>query len=144
MTTVERLHFRAPLGAIVIIHLFVLLWHGAMRLEIPVPLTASETIFVALIVFLTPLAGAGLLWTGYSRVLVDHLVNDGFLTIRFHQSLHSRRAGLCLGRSLNIWRHSFVVSAALLAVVETVGTMMGVVALAPKVDDDRLAWLFGE
>jgi hypothetical protein len=133
VTTDEQLRFRAPLGAIVLIHFFVLLWHGAMQVEIPVPLTASETIFVVLIIFLTPLAGAGLLWTSYrtAGVWLIILAMLGSLLFGFINHFIRATPDYVLAVPPSVWRHSFVVSAALLAVIEMVGTMMGVVALAP-------------
>jgi hypothetical protein len=132
VTTDEQLRFRAPLAAVVLIHLFVLFWHGVMHVEIPVPLTSSETIFVVLIIFLTPLAGAGLLWTSYRIAGVWLIILSMMASLLFGFINHFIRAtpDYVLAVPPNVWRHSFVVSAALLAVVETVGTMMGVMALA--------------
>jgi hypothetical protein len=133
VTTDEQLRFRAPLAAIVLIHLFVLLWHGTAHVEIPVPLTASEAVFVVLIIFLTPLAGAGLLWTSYRTTGIWLIILSMMGSLLFGFINHFIRAtpDYVLAVPPNVWRHSFVVSAALLAVVETVGSMMGVVALAP-------------
>lgn len=142
MTTDGQLRFRAPLGAIVLIHLFVLLWHGAAHVEIPVPLTASETIFVILIIYLTPLAGAGLLWTSYITAGVWLIILSMLGSLLFGFINHFMRASpdYVLAVPPSTWRHSFVVSAALLAVVETAGTMVGVLALRSPKSPDDLSW----
>jgi hypothetical protein len=90
---------RAALAASVIIHLIPLFWHAAVHLIVPVPLTAWQKIFIGFVILLLPLIGLGLLWTS-RRQLAAWIV-----TLSMFGSL------------------------ALLAVTETIGLVLGAVAI---------------
>ena len=122
---------RAALYASVLIHFVVLLWHGAAHILIPVPLTGLQTAFVGFVIFLLPLIGAGLLWTDRGRTAAWLITLSMLGSLLFGFINHFMRASpdYVLEVPANPWRHSFVTSAALLAVTETVGTVMGAVAV---------------
>jgi hypothetical protein len=122
---------RTSLLAIVLIHFINLLWHGATHALIPVPLSGLQTVFVVLVIFLLPLVGAGLLWTERRRIGAWLITLSMFGALLFGFINHFVRASpdYVLAVPANPWRHSFVVSAALLVVTETIGTVAGVAAV---------------
>jgi hypothetical protein len=121
---------RGSLVAIVLLHLVVALWHGSSHEHVPVPLTTAQTAYVGLVIVLLPLVGAGLLWTKRKRgaawliglsmlaSLLFGLINHFVLDSPDH----------VMEVPAHVWRHSFILSAALLVVTETMGTVMGAVA----------------
>jgi hypothetical protein len=122
---------RAALAASVIIHLITSFWHAAAHLTIPVPLTASQNVFIGFVILLLPLVGLGLLWTT-RRLLAAWIVTLSMLgSLLFGFVNHYMRLSLdyVLAVPEHAWRHSFVVSAALLVVTETVGLVLGAVAI---------------
>jgi len=121
----------ASLVAIFVFQFLVLLWHGAAHIEIPAPLTAPEAIFVALVIYLMPVASVGLLRTSYRAFAVWLITLSMLGSLLFGFINHFMRASpdYVLTVPPNGWCHSFVVSAALLVVTETIGTVMGVAAI---------------
>jgi len=114
-----------------VLHLVVLFWHGAAHADIPVPLTSLQLVFVIVVTYILPVVGGILVWTEM-RVTGAWLVTLSMLaSLLFGFINHFMRASpdYVLEVPDNAWRHSFVVSAALLAVVETVGTVVGAVAV---------------
>jgi hypothetical protein len=121
---------RLSLVAIVLVHFAILLWHGAAHSRLAISLTAFQTAFVGLIIFSLPLIGTRLLWTNHSRAaarlialsmfasLVFGLVNHFILTSPDHVA----------AVPVHPWRYSFVLSAALLVLTETIGIVLGTVA----------------
>jgi hypothetical protein len=118
---------RGSLAGIVIIHFVVAFWHGAAHVFIPVSLTGLQAVFVAGIVTILPLVGAGLLWT-IQKIAAAWLIALSMLaSLLFglinHYILDSPDNVLSVPE--DPWRHSFVLSAALVAVAEAVGTVLG-------------------
>jgi uncharacterized membrane protein len=121
---------RLSLVAIVLVHFVILLWHGAAHSRLSISLTGFQTAFVGLIILSLPLIGTRLLWTNHSRAaarlialsmfasLVFGLVNHFILTSPDHVAVVPIRP----------WRYSFVLSAALLVLTETIGMVLGAVA----------------
>jgi hypothetical protein len=130
-TAENQTWLRAGLVASVLIHFIVLLWHGAAHILIPVPLTGLQTAFVGFVIFLLPLIGAGLMWTDSKRTATWLITLSMLGSLAFGFINHFIRASpdYVLEVPANAWRHSFVASAALLAVTETLGTVMGAVAV---------------
>ncbi len=56
---------RIFLLVIVVAHLFIVAWHGVSHLQIPVPLSMLQMLFVGIVITLLPLIGAAMLWTKY-------------------------------------------------------------------------------
>jgi hypothetical protein len=121
---------RMWLVTIVLVHFVVLLLHGAAHSRLAIPLSAWQTAFVGLVISLLPLIGASLLWTRHSRAgarlialsmfasLVFGLVNHFVLISPDHITVVPAHP----------WRYSFILSAALLVVTETIGMVLGVLA----------------
>jgi hypothetical protein len=122
---------RGALVAIVIIHFIVALWHGIAHLHIPVPLTATQTVFIGIVILLLPLIGAGLLWTKLKRVAVWLITLSMLASLLFglfsHYVLNS--PDYMMEIPAHAWRYSFVLSAALLVATETIGTVIGGIGL---------------
>jgi hypothetical protein len=121
---------RPSLVAIVLVHFLVLLWHGAAHRRLAIPLTAWQTAFVGLVIFLLPLIGASLLWTNHSRAAAQLIALSMFGALVFGVVNHFM---LISPDHITVvpthpCRYSFIFSAALLVVTETVGTVLGVLA----------------
>jgi hypothetical protein len=129
--TESKSWLRASLAASVMLHFVVLLWHGTAHTHVPVPLTALQTAFVGFVIFLLPLLGAGLLWTNRRRTAAWLITLSMLGSLLFGFINHFMRASpdYVLAVPAHAWRHSFILSAALLAVTETIGTVMGAVAV---------------
>ena len=128
---------RAIVAATVVLHLAVLFWHGAAHARIPVPLTSLQLAFVIVVIYVLPVVGGILVWTK-RRVTGAWLVTLSMLaSLLFGFINHFTRISpdYVLEVPENPWRHSFVVSAALLAVTETVGTVVGAIAVGIWVED---------
>ncbi len=118
------------LGAIVIVHLAVGLWHGAAHVEVPVPLNPVQTAFVWVVITFMPLAGLALLWTNRRQaaalVIGTSMLASLLFGVFYHFIHHSpdHVAEVPDGP----WRRSFVLSAVAVAVAELLGTLLGAVA----------------
>ena len=116
--------------AIVILHFAVALWHRLAHEHIPVPLTPLQIKFVAVVIVLLPFVGACLLWTEYKRAAALIISGSMFAALVFglvnHFLLQSPDNVMSLPE--HEWRHSFIASAALIAIVEAIGAAMGFVA----------------
>jgi hypothetical protein len=121
---------RGWLVAIVIVHLVVALWHGRAHVHIPVPLTPVQTAFVVIVILLLPLVGVGMLWTKWMRAAAVLIAGAMFVSLVFglvnHFALDSPDNVMAVPE--HEWRHAFVLSAALVAVTEAVGMVLGIVA----------------
>lgn len=124
-----RTNPRKMLVAFVIVHLVVTLAHGASHGGAHVPLTPAALVFVVLVIQLGPLVGLGLMLvqprSGAAVVaasmagallfgVVNHFVLPGPDNIMQVQAE---------------WRTLFAATAALLALIEAGGTIVGVVAV---------------
>lgn len=129
MTSKDR-KLRGWLAAIVVVHGAVTAWHGAAHLQVPVPLTPMQTAFVSVVIMALPLVGLALLWTRHGKAgawviaasmlasLIFGIVNHYVLDSPDHVTRVPEHA----------WRHSFVLSAALVAATEAIGTVLGTIA----------------
>jgi hypothetical protein len=54
--------------AIVVMHVFLHVLHGLAHNEIPISLSLFQGLFVGIVVLLTPMIAAGLLWTPFHRI----------------------------------------------------------------------------
>lgn len=131
LTTNEK-WLRGALVAIVLIHLIVALWHGALHLQVPVQLTDPQTAFVFIVIILLPLIGIGLLWSKWRRVGVWVIALSMLASLLFGFINHfmlSGTADYVLDIPAHAGRYWFVVTAALLVGIETIGTIIGFMAL---------------
>jgi len=121
---------RTWLVASVLIHGAVSLWHGAAHLQVPVPLTPLQMAYVAIVITLLPLVGMGMLWTRRKREGAIMIAVAMFASLVFgvvnHFVLDSPDNVMAVPEHAS--RHSFVLSAVLVAITETVGTVLGFVA----------------
>jgi hypothetical protein len=122
------------LGAVVLIHLAVSIVHGQAHTGAQVPLSAAASLFVYIVILAGPLAGLAVFrWrprAGASMVaasmagalifgLINHFIVDG----------SDHVAHVAAG-----WRAQFTVTAALLAVSEAAGFLVGVSCLTKNSD----------
>jgi hypothetical protein len=121
---------RAWLVGSVVVHFAVAMWHGLAHVHVPVPLTELQTVFVWVVILVVPFVGAGLLWSRWARVGAWLIAAAMFASLVFgvlnHFVLDSPDYVMHVPE--HEWRHAFVLSAALVAVTEAVGTVLGVVA----------------
>ena len=122
---------RLVLTAAVLLHFGVVVWHGSSHNHVPVPITFLQTVFVVIVIVLLPLIGGGLMWTSLRQFAVWVITLSMFGALAFGVINH-----FILTSPDNImevpaheWRSSFVLSAYLLAVIEALGTIVGVVAI---------------
>jgi hypothetical protein len=130
--TEKRSWLSTALVAIVLIHFVVLIWHGTVHMVLPVPLTGAQNAFVIGVIFLLPLAGAGLLLRTNFRLTAAWLVALSMLgSLLFGFINHFMRASPdnVLELPASAWRHSFVLSAAILVITETLGAVLGAAAV---------------
>lgn len=131
MRTAESLGLRASLTGVVIVHLAVVLWHWSAHAHVPVPLSALKSVFVTVVILVLPVLGAGLLWTDRKRTGAWLIVLSMFASLVFgfvnHFMLPS--PDYVLAVPPHAWRYAFVLSAGLLVVTETIGTVLGAVAV---------------
>ena len=118
---------RGWLLAIVVVQFVVATWHGVAHARVPVPLTPLQTLFVVVVILSLPFFGAGMMWSPRKRdaALIITLSMCGSLVFGFlnHFVLHS--PDHMTEVSEHAWRHTFVLSAALVAVTEAIGTVFG-------------------
>jgi hypothetical protein len=126
----ENQWLQGGLVAIVIVHCLVALWHGVAHVQVPVPLTGLQTAFVGVVIIVLPLLGVGLLWTKRKRDAALVITVSMLASLLFgffnHYVLDSSDNVLAL--PVHASSHTFVVSAALLVVTETLGTALGAIA----------------
>ena len=128
MATNEQ-KLRGSLVAIVVIHFLVVIWHGASHINVPVPLSPAQTAFITIVIVVLPLIGAALLWTSRMTLAAWLIALSMFASLLFGFINHFARVSpdYVVLLPANAWRYSFVISAALLVVTETIGTVLGVV-----------------
>jgi hypothetical protein len=121
---------RPSLVAIVLVHFVVLLWHGAAHSKLGISLTVLQRAFVVLVITSLPLIGASLLWTNYRRAAARIIALSMFASLVFGLVNHFV---LISPDHITVvpahrWRYSFILSAALLVVTETIGMVLGAAA----------------
>jgi hypothetical protein len=121
---------RRGLVAIVLVHGAIALWHGAAHTHVPVPLTPLQTAFVGIVIVLLPFVGIGLLWTKQKKaaawVIAFSMLASLIFGIVNHYVLDSPDNVSAVPE--HEWRHTFVLSAALVAVSEAIGAALGAFA----------------
>lgn len=126
LTRTDQL-LRRLLLAIVIVHLLVASWHGMAHLQVPVPLTTLQRLFVGIVITVMPLVGAGMLWTARLRtaaaIIALSMLGSLIFGVVNHYVLHSPDHVTEVPE--HPWRQSFVLSAALVALTELLGTLLG-------------------
>jgi hypothetical protein len=114
--------------AIVVVHLLINIVHGLAHRELHVELAPLASIFVIVVVLVSPLIATGLLWTAKKRlglVLLSLSMFGSLLFGWYHHFLavspdhiHSQPSGG--------WGTTFVLTAYLLLITEAIGTYVGV------------------
>jgi hypothetical protein len=101
--------------------------HGITHLGHEVPLTAWQSAYVIVIVFIAPIAAAGLLLTRYRRagalLLLASMVGSLIFGLAYHFVVSGPDNAFTT--SEGAWHTPFLVSAALLVVVEGLGCLVG-------------------
>ena len=64
-------------------HAIVAIWHGAVHLLGPTPLTPLQVAFVTVVIILVPFVGAGLLWTTHMREAALVIASSMFASLLF-------------------------------------------------------------
>ena len=100
-------------------------------MQVPVPLTTMQQVFVAIVILLLPFVGMAMLWSEKKRAGAWLIAISMFASLIFGLLNHFvlRSPDYVLQVPMHTHRHAFVLSAALLAVTETVGTLIGIVIL---------------
>lgn len=111
----------------VLVHFVIAGWHGAMHELVPVPLSGMQTAFVAIVIVLLPLVGAGLSFSrfrlqGAALVCASLFASFVFgLVYHFIVMSPDHVSQVPAGA----WRNSFVWSAVLVGLSEAVGAVIG-------------------
>jgi hypothetical protein len=124
---------RSFAAGIVAAHLAVSLIHGAAHSGAAVPLTALQSAFVWIVIFVGPLVALWMVWTGralgpelflltMAGSLVFGLVNHFVIESPDHVSQVTSAT----------WRLPFQLTAAALALLEAAGTALGIRLVAAK------------
>jgi Na+(H+)/acetate symporter ActP len=133
----NNLSLRLSVAAVVLIHLAILVWHGASHKKLAIPLNWWQTAFVGLVVCLFPVIGTSLLWTKYNRVAARLVAFSMFASLVFgvinHFVLISPDDITVV--PVHPGHDSFVVSAKLLVVTETIGAVLATILLKHGGDD---------
>ena len=114
--------------AIVVAYLLVNIVHGLAHRELRVGLARLDSIFVIVVVLILRLIAAGLLWTAKKQlgfILLSLSLFGSLLFGLYHHFLalgpdhvHSQPA--------SAWGNTFVMTAYLLLITETIGTYVGI------------------
>ena len=118
------------LGAV---HLVVAIWHGNMHAELAVALSPAQNLFVYAVVVLAPLVAVGLLWTRYLQLGLWLFLTASSASLLFGayyhymfvspDNIHHLPAGSAAAHA------GFVLSAAILALIELVAALGAAFAL---------------
>lgn len=131
-TTTNEQWLRGALVAVVLFHTIVHLWHSTTHFQIPVPLTAAQIALVVVVVLVLPLLGASLLWTTRKREAAWLITVSMLVSLLFGFINHfvlSGSSDYVLAVPAGAWRYSFVLSASVLLVADTLGVAIGVMAV---------------
>jgi len=118
---------RNLLIAVVLVHLAIVLLHGAAHTRLHIDLTPAESVYSIVVIVLAPLVATGLLWTNVWRSaayllatsMIGSLIFGGykhFLSGTNDDVSHMSHAG---------WGGIFLATSILLFVVEAAGTVLG-------------------
>jgi hypothetical protein len=132
ITTIKEQWLRGALVAVVLFHTIATLWHATTHAQVPVPLTAAQIALVVVGLLVLPLLGAGLLWTTRKREAAWLITVPMLVSLLFGFISHFVITGssdYVLAVPAGVWRYSFVLSAVVLVVADTLGVAIGVMAV---------------
>jgi hypothetical protein len=122
--------FRGWVLLLVIAHAAVAFWHGTAHSQVPVALSTPQQVFVVIVVLLLPFVGLALLWSRQASAGLWIITVSLFASLLFglinHFVLHSPDNVTQLPQQPA--RDSFIISAALVAATEAVGTVISLIA----------------
>jgi len=115
----------------VVVHFLVAGWHGASHQMLPVPLSALQTAFVAIVIIALPLVGAALTYSRYllpgAAIVFASMLASLVFGLVNHFIVVSPDNVWCIPQAP--WRASFISSAVVVAASEAFGTCCGAWAL---------------
>ncbi len=105
--------------------------HGLAHVEIPVPLSPLQSLFVGIVIFLTPIIAAVLLWTQFYRIGSWLLLSSmaGSLLFAIYNHLIVISPDHVSQVSFEGWGLLFQVTAILILIVNALGCWISVSAL---------------
>ncbi len=119
------------LSVVAVLHCAIALWHGSAHLAVPVPLSPLQTAFVGLVIVTLPLLATALLWTrarpGAAILYTGAMLASLLFGVINHYILVSPDNVMCVPPGA--FRLRFVLSSALVAGSELIGTVLGVLAV---------------
>lgn len=123
---------RSLLVTIVLVHFAVVIIHGAAHTHLHIELTPFERMYALVVILLTPLVAAGMLWTGFWRAGASLLAVSmaGALVFGGYKHFLSRTNDDVSQMSHADWGAIFLVSSILLFVTEATGILAGLRAAA--------------
>jgi hypothetical protein len=124
---------RIALAIAVVLHLFGSALHGVAHTHVRVSLNTFQIAFVDSIVIALPLLGLILLWTrkqfiGAWTISLAMLGSLLFGFVNHYCLMESNDYVLAIPR--DAWQHAFILTAGLITVTDTVGTVLGFVAVS--------------
>jgi hypothetical protein len=121
------------LTTVVVIHAIVVALHGLAHQKIPVPLSLLQSLFVGIVIVLTPIAATVLLWTSVYRI--GRWLFLGSMTGALLFGIYNHFIMISPDHISQIpfegWGVMFQVTAFLLWVTEGIGCGVGIWALNP-------------
>lgn len=113
-------------AAVVAVHAVVSIGHGIAHQAVPVDLTAAQDVFVVLVIALAPVAALVLLWRGRERagagLLATSMAAALLFGVYFHYAVPNPDNVAAVAGP---WSLPFEGTAALVAVTELAGTVVG-------------------
>jgi hypothetical protein len=126
--------------AVVVIHAIANGLHGLAHVEIPVPLSLLQSLFVGMIIFLAPIIAAVLLWTPFYRIgswlLLGAMAGSLLFGVYNHYIVISPDHFTQV--SFAGWGLLFQVTALLIALVDGLGCGVGVWALGTVPQQEKV------
>jgi len=125
-------------SAIVVAHLLVNIAHGLAHRELRVGLDPPASIFVIVVVLVSPLLAMALVWTGKKRpgLILLSLSMCGSLLFGLYHHFLVASPDHVRSQSLSLWGNVFVLTAYGLLLTEAIGTYVGVYFLRLRELDD--------
>ncbi|WP_293153948.1 MULTISPECIES: hypothetical protein [unclassified Microcoleus] len=116
---------------LVIIHAIANGLHGLAHLEIPIPLSLIQSLFVGMVIFLIPIVAAVLLWTEFDRIGSWLLLSSiaGSLLFGIYNHFIVISPDHVSQVSFEGWGLLFQITAILILIVDGLGSGVGVWAL---------------
>ena len=116
---------------VVVMHAILNGLHGLAHVEIPVPLSLLQSLFVGIVIFLTPIIAAVLLWTQFYRIgswlLLSSMAGSLLFAIYNHHIVISPDHVSQV--SFESWGLLFQVTAYLILIADGLGCWISVLAL---------------